>query len=71
MPIYWVPMAAAGAARFTQQQQQNLAAALAAVGWAIAAGIAWWNSTDPPELPEGVALEYCIPEDKQDDPIFH
>jgi hypothetical protein len=71
MPIYWVAPAVAGAARWTQSQQQNIAAALAAAGWFIAAGIAWWNSEGPPQLPEGVALEFCAePQEPPEWPIF-
>lgn len=63
MPIYWVAAGASGAARLSQNSQQNLAAALAAAGWLIAAGIAWWESQDGPSLPDGVELEFCSAED--------
>jgi hypothetical protein len=62
MPIYWVA-AGAGVARWTQSQQQNIAAALAAAGWLIAAGIAYWNEMSGPQLPDGVELEFCAPPD--------
>lgn len=71
MPIYWVAAGATGVARYTQSQQQNIAAALAALGWLIAAGIAWWESQDQPQLPEGVELKFCSePQEPPEWPIF-
>lgn len=70
MPIYWVAQTAPGVARFTQQQSQNMAAALAAAGWFIAGAIGYWLGDDEPSLPEGVALEYCIAEEEIPLPIY-
>jgi hypothetical protein len=64
MPIYWVAANAPGIARgLSQATQQNIAAALAAAGWLIAAGIALWQGSDSPSLPDGVELEFCAPQD--------
>jgi hypothetical protein len=50
MPLYWVAAELAGEAEpLTQQAQQNIAAALAAAGWVISAGLAWWYGSGEPK----------------------
>lgn len=57
MPIYWTAAARAGSA-MSQQSQQLLAAGLAAAGWVLAAGIAWWQGDGEPNNPGDVNLSW-------------
>lgn len=62
MPLYWVAAEAAGeAAAISQQAQQNIVAALAAAGWVISAGIAWWYGSSEPSA--GVDVSYSFDPD--------
>lgn len=59
MPIYWVAAQAAGEAEaLSVQAQLNLAAGLAAAGWVIAAGIAWWYGSDQPKATVDVSYTF-------------
>jgi hypothetical protein len=57
MPIYWGAVAVAGVAR-SQQSQQLIAAGLAALGWVVAAGIAWWLEDGPPRTSIEIEIEW-------------
>jgi hypothetical protein len=58
MPLYWVAAEVAGEAAMTQATQQTIAAALAAAGWVIAAGIAWWYGSQEPQAAVSVSIEW-------------
>ena len=59
MPLYWAAASTAGTAMSTQAQYE-IAAALSLAGWAIAAGIAWWNEDGTPRIPEGMRVSWTV-----------
>ena len=59
MPLYWAAQATSGTA-LSVQAQYEIAAALTLAGWAIAAGIAWWNGSNDPRIPEGMRVQWSV-----------
>lgn len=62
MPIILAEMAASGTAQaLSAQAEADLMAVLAAAGWVLAAGIAWWYGPDKP--PASVDYSYTLDPD--------
>lgn len=62
MPLYWVAQNGQQVGQaISQEGQQFIAAGLAAAGWIIAAGAAWWygSSGSSPSFPPNMYFSFC------------